>query len=123
MGIFTRISNLTKLAELYPALHDPEGLSHTNQTVQFGVVRYRRCVTVNISSDGFFLWAHPPLCKQAKLLIPWDEIKQVRAARLYGRQGVYLSIGDPEIGDITVYRNLFELVRAHLIEPVHVGEE
>ena len=123
MGVFAKVSGLNELTKHYLATHDPGGVSQTKQTVKIGVVRYRRCVTMSIGTEGLFLWVRPPLGRQGKLLIPWDEIKHVRGARLYGRQGVHLSIGDPEVGEITVYRDLFELVRAHLRGMAQVGEE
>jgi len=123
MGIFAKVSGLNKLAEHYPATHDPGGVSQTKQTVKVGVVRYRRCVTVSIGPEGLFLWVRPLLGRQGRLLIPWDEIKQVRGSRMYGRQGVHMSIGDPEVGEITMYRDLFELMRAHLTGVAQEGEE
>ena len=125
MGVFAKVSGLNKLAEHYPATHEPGGVSQTKQTVKVGVVRYRRCVTVSIGigPEGLFLWVQPPLGRAGKLLIPWDEIGQVRGAMLYGRQGVHMSIGDPEVGEITMYRELFERLRGHLKGVVQVGEE
>ena len=123
MGIFAKVSGLNKLAGHYPATHDPGEVSQIKQTVKIGVVRYRRCVTVNIGTEGLFLWVRPLLGRQGRLLIPWDEIKQFRGSRMYGRQGVHMSIGDPEVGKITMYRELFELMRAHLTGVAQKGEE
>ena len=122
MGVFAKVSGLNKLAEHYPATHDPRGVSQAKQTVKVGIVRYRRCVTVSIGTEGLFLWVRPPLGRAAKVLIPWNEIRQVRGAKLYGRQGVRMSIGYPEVGEITMYRELFERVKGHLKETVQAGE-
>ena len=108
MGIFSKASGLDRLAERYPAGHAPAGNDHVKQTVQVGIVRYRRCVTVGIGTEGLFLWVRPPVGRQAKLLIPWNEIRQIQEAKLYGRPGMRLSIGEPEVGEITIYRELFE---------------
>ena len=116
MGVFARVSGLNELAERYPATQIPGGTFRTKQTVQVGIVRYRRCVTVGISPEGLYLWVRPPLGRQAKLQIPWDEVKQVSESRVFGRRGMQLSIGDPEIGEIRVYRELFESMRAYLRE-------
>ena len=94
-------------------LHYPD-TARFKQTVKVGVVRYRGCVTVNIGTEGLFLWVRPPLGRQGKFLIPWGEIKRVKKGRLYGLQGVCLSIGDPEVGEITVYQGLFDQIKAHL---------
>ena len=114
MGVLANVSGLSKLFEHYPATHDPGGVSQIKQTVKFGVVRYRKCVTVRFVIEGLFLWVRPPLGRYKQLLIPWDEIKRVGGTSLYGRQGVHMSIGDPEVGEITVYRDLFELIRTFL---------
>lgn len=114
MGIFARVSGLNKLVERYPTTRDPGQAEQIKQTVKVGVVRYRGCVTVGIGTEGLFLWVRPPLGRQGKFLIPWDEIKRVKKGRLYGLQGVCLSIGDPEVGEITVYQSLFEQMKVHL---------
>jgi hypothetical protein len=113
MRAFAKVNGIYKLAERYPAPHEPEGGDWTGQTVKIGAVRYRRCVTVGTDPEGLFLGVCPPLGRARKLLIPWDEIREVREARLYGRQGIHLSIGEPEVGEITMYRELFERMREH----------
>jgi hypothetical protein len=113
MGIFSKLSGLKKLSDYY-STSDPSGVCKAKQTVKVGIVRYRRCVTVGIGRDELFLRVSPPLGREWKLLIPWNEIRLVRRAVLYGRQGVHLSIGDPEVGEITMYKELFELLRANL---------
>lgn len=114
MGVFVKVSDLSKLFEHYPATGDPRGVSQPKQTVKVGVVRYRKCVTVRFATEGLFLWVCPPLGRQKRLLIPWDEIKQIGGTSLYGRDGVLMSIGDPEVGEVTVYKALFELMRPFL---------
>ena len=113
MGIFSKASGLNKLIEHYPATHDPGQAGQIKQTVKIGVVRYRGCVTVSIGPEGLFLWVRSPLGRQGKLMIPWDEIVQVRKGRLYGLQGMCLSIGEPEVGEITVYQGLFEQMKMY----------
>ncbi|MBU2690709.1 MAG: hypothetical protein KJ970_07250 [Candidatus Eisenbacteria bacterium] len=105
---------MNKLSEHYHATNDPGDVSQTKQTVKIGVVRYRSCVTVGIGSGGLFLRVSPPLGKECKLLIPWNEIKNVKEAKLYGRQGVHMAIGDPAVGEITIYKELFEQLRGNL---------
>ncbi len=117
------MSGLNKLSEHYHTTNDSGGVCQTKQTVKVGVVRYRRCVTVGIGRDKLFLRVRPPLGREWKLLIPWNEIRQVRGAMLYGRQGVQMSIGNPEVGEITMYRELFELLRGNLDEVAQFGKE
>lgn len=116
MGIFSKVSGLNKLVDHYPAIKDPDGISQTKQTLKIGVVRYRRCVTVSIERDALFLLVSPPLGRKSKIMIPWHEIRQVSRTSLYGRQGVQMSIGDPVVGEITIYRDLFEQLRGNLGE-------
>lgn len=114
MGIFTRASGLDRLAQRYPAAQIPAGTLRHKQTVQIGVVRYRRCVTVGIGPAGLYLWVQPPLGKQAQVQIPWREVKKTGKTKVFGRQGMQLSIGEPEIGDIRVYRELFRSMETFL---------
>ncbi len=114
MGIFEKMSGLNKLAEHYSSIAHPTNAVLAKQTVKFGVVRYRSCVTVSMETHGLFLWVRPPLGRHIKLLIPWGQIKKTSASRLYWVPAVLMSIGDPEQGTITVYHNLFERIRANL---------
>ena len=114
MGIFEKLSGLNRLAVHFASMAEPANAVLVKQTVKFGDVRYRRCVTVSIEPRGLFLWVRPPLARHIKLLIPWDHIKKTRASRLYGLPAVLMSIGDPGQGTITVYQDLFERIQANL---------
>jgi len=116
MGIFAKTSGLNKLAEHYPAPREPVQADQIRQTVQIGAVRYRGCVIVNFNTEGLFLGVFPPLGKKENILIPWEEIRSVSKGTLYGRQGVCLSIGDPGVAVITLYRELFEQMKIYLKE-------
>jgi hypothetical protein len=116
MGLFGHVSGLTRLAQQYPAAERPEGVERLKQTVKIGAVRYRRCVTVNVSPQGLYLRVQPPLSRYPAVLIPWDEVKGTRRARLYGRRGIRLSIGRPEVGAVTMYEELFRLMQPYLSE-------
>jgi len=114
MGVFEKLSSLHKLAQQYPSASDPAHISRVRQTVKFGVVRYRRCVGVGFDAQGLSLAVSPPLGKRMDLFIRWSEIKNVRSARLYWLPAVCLSIGSPEVGDIIIYKRLFEHIRGFL---------
>jgi hypothetical protein len=116
MGLFGHVSGLTRLAQQYPAAERPEGVERLKQTVKIGAVRYRGCVTVTVSSQGLYLRMQAPLSRYPAVLIPWDEVKGTRGARLYGRRGTRLSIGRPEVGAVTMYEELFRLTQPHLSE-------
>ena len=112
--VFGRVSGLNRLAQAYPAPHTPTGPTLTGRTVQIGAVRYRRCVTVNVSEAGLYLWVRPVLSQHQPILIPWSEVKQVRETVLYWQRAMRLSIGMPELATVTLQMNLFDLVRPYL---------
>jgi hypothetical protein len=112
--VFGRVSGLNRLAQAYPAPHTPTWPTLTGRTVQIGAVRYRRCVTVNVSEAGLYLWVRPVLSKHQPILIPWSEVKQVRETVLYWQRAMRLSIGMPELATVTLQMNLFDLVRPYL---------
>lgn len=114
MGLFARLSGLRRLAERYGVSDVPEGDHWTHRTVQLGPVRYRRCVDVTIGPAGLFLWVRPPMGTQAKLLVPWREIAVSGPARLYWLAAERLAIGQPELGSLTVYRDLYDAMAPYL---------
>jgi len=89
MQFFAQISGWTRLAELYPATHRSEGQEYTQQTVQVGAVRYRKCMTVGIGSQGLYLWARPILSRYQPVLIPWGEIKGIKKRGCTGKGSSY----------------------------------
>jgi len=48
------------------------------------------------------------------VLIPWTEVSAVRDARIFQRRAMKLFIGNPQVGTITVYPDLFEPMRPYL---------
>ena len=102
MGLFQKISGWDKLVKQYRAVDPPTGKEYTKQTVQIGPVRYRRCVTVHISDQGFYLQPRLVLARYPAVLIPWDEITRVTDSRIYWGRAKRLSIGEPEIGTVAV---------------------
>ena len=109
-----RSSGLTQLAERYPTRDFPAGQTFAGQTVQVGEVRYRKCATMWLCREGLWLWVQAGLTQSGPLLIPWDEVTGVQPARLYGRKGARLSIGDPAVGAVTLYEPLFQAMSAYL---------
>jgi hypothetical protein len=95
-GIFAKHSGLTGLARRYPVTQPPAGATLAKQTVRVGSVRYRRCVDVSIGEG------------------PWEEIRGAQKTRLYSRRAVWLSIGEPEFGSVTLYKALYERIAPYL---------
>lgn len=114
MGLFANISGLNRLAEAYATTQVPADVSSnaswSTQTIGVGAIRYRSCVDIAAGDEGLYLWVHPPMLAQAKLLIPWGDIAATEPAHLYGRPAVQLTIGEPEVGTIRLYRELYEAI-------------
>ena len=117
--VFARVSGWNKLAGLYPAGPPPEGQRLARQTVQVGPVRFRRSTTVVISPQGLYLAAlvNPPL------LIPWSEVREVRATTLYWQRAMTLRIGNPLVGPITVGLVLYTAILPTLLAITNVGRQ
>lgn len=116
MGIFTIKSGLSVLGDRYKITQQPEGTYYSKQTVQIGAVRYRQCVTIGLCDSGLFLWAQPIFSNNPRLLIPWPDIKVDGPAKIYHNQAVALSIGDPAVGHIRVYKKVYQLMAPYVLE-------
>jgi len=109
----------TRLAEKFPAPFQPEGTVFKKQTIQVGSVAYKNCATVVVSSQGLFLEANLPLFSRlTPLLIPWDGIGGLREGSLYWKKTVILSIGQPESGTVTVFKDLYNKIQPFLRHPL-----
>ena len=100
LWIFGRVSGLNRLGQAHPAPSPATGPTLAGRTVQIGAVRYRRCVTVNVSEAGLYLWARPLLSRHQPILIPWSEVKQAQETILYWQRAMRLSIGMPEVATV-----------------------
>ncbi|MEW6187471.1 MAG: hypothetical protein AB1585_17205 [Thermodesulfobacteriota bacterium] len=88
---------------------------YKRQTVQVGKVVYKRCTTVGIMAEGLYLESTGPFTKGLKpLLIPWDQIRGLREGNLYWEKTHVLSIGQPEIGTVSIFSNIFKKIRPYL---------
>ena len=113
-GIFTQFSGYDRLVKRYPAEGEPEGQAYTKQTVQIGPVRYRRCVTVHISSKGLYLQPHIFMIRYSPVLIPWNEVVRVENAMIYWGQARRLTVGEPEVGTVAMQMGLLRLIQPYL---------
>jgi hypothetical protein len=99
------------LAGRYAVAAAPQGLAFTGQTIAIGAVRLRHSGTVVIGPAGLYvkgaIVARPAL-------IPWSDVRAVRQSKIYQRPAVELSIGEPEVGTVTVYPDLFAAMRPYL---------
>ena len=114
MSIFTKAFNklggYDSLAECFPGGPQPEGQSWERRCVEFGnTMRYDWCVTIVVAPGGLWLQARPPAQgTQAPIYVPWAGIRDVRPCRLYWRQAVRLTCGEPAAGTITVWQPVWD---------------
>jgi len=117
--LFARGSGWSALAQRYPADAGLVEPTLTAQTVQVGMVRYRRCVTLGIHPDGLYLAAQPglPLLpRNPPLQIPWSEFHHVQQTRLYWRRAAQLEVGDPRVASITFPFELYQRFERYLTQ-------
>jgi hypothetical protein len=100
-----------RLAEHFPATRQPAGIVFRKQTIQVGSVAYKNCASVIPSDEGLYLAVKIPFFSRLNpLFIPWESIRAEREGSLYWRKTVILSIGSPEIGTVTLFRDLYEKI-------------
>jgi hypothetical protein len=105
----------TRLAERFTALSPPVGDLFKGQTIEVGRAFYRRCATVGVSEQGLYLEVNIPFSSRLKpLFIPWEMVKGLREGKLYWKKTAILSVGEPEIGTIGLFTDLFTLTRPYL---------
>jgi hypothetical protein len=114
-GMLTRASGLDRLVANFPAPYQPQGLVRARQTIKIGPVRWRNVVTVVLSSEGFYLSPKPIFSNHKPVLIPWREIRGWRETRLYWQRAITMSVGEPQIAEITVLQDLYGPMQPYLL--------
>lgn len=94
-ALFKRRSGYARLAADYPAPRGaPEGRRLPGQTVQFGAVRYTRCVMLAVGDDGLYLQVESrALGRHAPIVVPWEAVRSTRPATIRMRDAVELVVG------------------------------
>lgn len=111
LGVFASTSGANAIMQRYPGPPDPVGQVWKRQTVMIGAVRYRSCTTVGISAQGLFLAVGTV---RGTALIPWDQFGSVRPSMVYWRKAVQLDVGEPLVGKVTVFEDLYGAMGAYL---------
>jgi hypothetical protein len=121
MCLFHYLSGWSKLVERYPAVYLPADQTLKHQTVQVGPVRFRRCATVHVASEGLYLRPDVFFRSYPPVLIPWSEIVDVQTSHIYvWETAKKLSIGQPAGHTIIVTNSMFRLLEPYLhIEAEH----
>jgi hypothetical protein len=114
MGFFTKISGLSKIIAQYPALESPQSRALERQTIQIGAVRFRKCVRVNIDTNGFYFCIHTVFRKYPQVFIPWEEVGSIKESKIYGKRAQQLSIGEPPVGTIRIPQLIFTKMKNYL---------
>ena len=113
--IFRQSGGWNKLAASYTARGQPEGAVYTQQTVLIGAVRYWRCTTVYVGPQGLYLSVHVSILPSyPPLFIPWGEFKRAQETFLYWQRAFRLTIGDPQVGTLTLKAGFFAVVQPYL---------
>jgi hypothetical protein len=107
---FNKLGGYDRLAERFPGGPEPSGEHWERRCVEFGrSMRYDWCVTIVVAADGLWLQARPPAQgTQAAIFVPWAEIREAKPTRLYWREAVRLTCGEPAAGTITVWRPVWD---------------
>ena len=106
-----------RLSRVYASRRHLPAQVRRRQNVVVGQVVYRWCVDVGADDKGLCLERGFPfsIFGRRPLFIPWSDFKRIEEARLFWRQAVLLSIGEPLVGTITVPIGLFnDLIRPML---------
>jgi hypothetical protein len=106
----------SKLAATYATAKPQPSTAWKAQTLVVGRVLYRNCVTVAACESGLYLKLGFPLAVLGRpaLFIPWRECKRLDQARLYWREAVLLSLGEPPSGTVTMPANLFAKIAPYV---------
>ena len=115
-NLFPGSNSLRRLIERYGTTVKPEGPTHTGQSVQVGIVRWRLCTTICIDPRGLYLHVKAPGSSFSPVLIPWNEIHVVRETRLYWHKAMILSIGEPQVTTLKLMTPIFDLMQPY---PTH----
>jgi hypothetical protein len=112
--LFANASGLTNIAGRFPASPLPPEAGLSKQTVQIGAVRFRRCVTVHADAAGLYLLVRVVFSKYPAVCIPWNEMRDFRESKVYGRPAIQFSVGEPSLGTVRIPLELFEKIKTHL---------
>ena len=118
-GRFARSGGYAALAERFATTGSPPAFVLHRQTVMLDrTVAYKFCVTLGASAAGLYVHPQPKgLGGHPAVLIPWDQVQRAERARLYWRPGVRLTIGEPRIGELTVFEPLYQQLTAARATP------
>jgi hypothetical protein len=69
---------------------------------------------IAITDEGLYVAVNQMFIRRPPILIPWNEIVEIKETRLYWRPAVELTIGKPPLSHIVIFREVFEKIKPHL---------
>jgi hypothetical protein len=116
-SLFKRRSGYARLAANYPAPGPPQGHVLRGQTVQFGAVRYTRCVTVGVDDEGLFLAiVSRSLGPHRPVVVPWSDVRASYASRIRLHEAVELVVGAPPVAALRLMPGVYAEFRSRLAQ-------
>jgi hypothetical protein len=109
--ILSNLSGLSKLVDRYKTDLNPANLSLTGQTIQIGMVKYRKCVSFRADEAGLFLHIKVSLWKSRQILIPWKDMSQAGFTKIYWESAVSFNVGETYLATIAVPLQMFYLMK------------
>ena len=94
-------SGWTRLAKTFRTNEATSGAVLRMQSARIGFAQYKGCLTICVLDTGLrlsvtlpFRFGHPPL------LIPWEEISNVKESHFGFRKCISMTVGDPVIAKL-----------------------
>lgn len=106
--LLSSLGGWRRLARLYPAGPAGHVVTHRWQSGQFGFVTYRRCLNVQVTSEGLRIEALPLFWPgHAPLFLPWSEIQGAHIERWLIIDFVAFDVGAPRQATVRLPAGLF----------------
>ena len=93
--LFYRLSAWPTLAKRYRTHDRSDGFLYSFATIQFGVVKYKRCLSVRICEEGLYVAASFH-CGYPPLFVPWTAIASCQREKRLFRDVTILKIEAPD---------------------------
>jgi hypothetical protein len=102
-SIFPKAKGFEQLVRTFEAKEFPEKGKIIKTTVQVGSVRYRRCASILMVEDGFYIRIKYVFKSYPTIFVPKNAIKESKKSKLYGRKAVGFTFFDSNIPSIRFY--------------------
>jgi len=78
-------SDFPQMAQRWPALATPEGITFSRQNIALNAIWYKNCATIIITKDGLYISFGFPVSSSIReeVLIPWKYITYLNKSQAY----------------------------------------